>query len=104
MGSPVVNPNTVPGLDPATAEILRKLNEQNGGQVPALPPSPAPSPSPAPGQTGFIAGLLQAMKDKFMGGTSAKELAAPVPPQTGTISPEELWKLQHPGQPFPGGR
>ena len=68
--------------------------------MPAVPlPSVSPSPAPAPA-AGGISGFLQSLFGSLMGGTSAKELAAPAQ-QGGALTPEELQRRrrQMTGQP-----
>jgi hypothetical protein len=107
--------STLLGQAQMSPERLQELLAQvkaNQAADPSLAaaPSPAPSPSPvpaqaAPDQQGMISRMLSGLSSLFMGGTSAKELAAGAPQQqTGGITAEELWRRQHPGQPFPGSR
>lgn len=68
-------------------------------QMPAVPlPNVSPSPAPAPAPGG-ISGFLQSLFGSLLGGTSAKELAAPE--QGGALTPEELQRRrrQMTGQP-----
>lgn len=83
------------GLTPETLAALQQMggmqampSPQPQVQPPAVPlPNIQPSPAPA-AQPGGIAGVLSGLWNYFMGGTSAKDLAAPQ--QGGALTPEEL--------------
>jgi len=68
-------------------------------QMPAVPLPSVPA-APAPAAPGGIAGFLSNLFGSFLGGTSAKELAAPAQ-QGGQLTPEQLQqrRRQLTGQP-----
>ena len=81
------------GLSPETLRAMQELGinpQASPSPTPQTMPQVGPAPSPVPMpqvEPQGISGFLQNLFSRFLGGTSAKELAAP---QQQVLTPEEL--------------